>query len=186
MDTRDINEEFDLSSVIDDTEEIIDIPLDNINEESRNDSMSIIHYLIDEKYSKEFLNEHSDLKKNVELEKDALRNLLKLKKSNEVIHDVLLKSIGKKSDNASLYMALTRMQATQLSIQKQIDEKIEEMKKLLKNYQNELNFEMERVDEQEQSDNNVTVVRGTRDFIKQMKNSEENKQLSFDNLKENN
>ena len=59
------------------------------------------------------------------------------------------------------------------------------MKKLLKNYQNELNFEMERVDEQEQSDNNVTVVRGTRDFIKQMKNSEENKQLSFDNLKEN-
>ena len=78
------------------------------------------------------------------------------------------------------------MQATQLSIQKQIDEKIEEMKKLLKNYQNELNFEMERVDEQEQSDSNVTVVRGTRDFIKQMKNSEENKQLSFDNLKENN
>ena len=63
MDTKDINEEFDLSSVIDDTEEIIDIPLDNINEESRNDSMSIIHYLIDEKYSKEFLNEHSDLKK---------------------------------------------------------------------------------------------------------------------------
>lgn len=184
--TKDINnDDFDLSSVIDDTEEIIDIPLDNINEEARKDSMSIIHYLIDEKYTKEFLDEHPDLKKNVEMEKEGLRNLIKMKKSNEVVHDILMKAIGKKADNASLYMSLSRMEATNLSIQKQIDEKIEAMKKLLKNYQAELNFDLEQAAEENPiEDDNVTVVRGTRDFIKQMKKVEDTKQLSFDNLME--
>lgn len=180
--TKDINDEFDLSSVIDDTEEIIDIPLDNISEEAKNDSMSIIHYLINEKYSKEFLDEHPDLKKNVELEKDGLRNLLKMKKSNEVVHDILMKAIGKKSDNASLYMSLSKIDSTNLSIQKQIDEKVESMKKLLKNYQSELTFENEEMEEMSPTDENVTVVRGTRDFIKQMKNTTEGQQLSFDHL----
>lgn len=162
--------EMNINELIDDTDGVVDIPLDVIDTESKNESMSIIHNLISDKYDAKFLDEHPDLKKNIEVEKEGLRKLLKMAKSNETLHDVLVGAIGANANNASLYASLAKMQTTILSIQKQIDEKVENIKKLLKNYQIELNFDMPN--EISPMEDMTNVTRGTKDFIKMMQQEE--------------
>lgn len=161
--------EEDINGLIDDTDGVVDIPLDIIDVESKNEANSIIQYLVNDKGAGLF-EAHPDLKKYIDIEMEGLRTLIKMKRSNEAIHDVLIGAIGSNARNASLYRALTGMQSTILSIQKQMDDKVDNIKKLIKNYQMELELEFDDEDEEsgdEQTDTMIT--RGTRDFIKQMK-----------------
>lgn len=161
------DDNFDTSSLVDDTEGIVDIPMDVIKVDAENESRDIVSTLLAQKYSIEFLKEHPDFKKSMDVAKESLRTLLKMKKSNEAVHDVLIDAIGAHSDNASLYAALSRMQSTILTIQKQIDDKVNEIKKLFTEYQLELNFGDENETE-ESSQESSNITRGTKDFIKQM------------------
>jgi len=174
----------DIMDLVDDTDGIVDIPLDVINTESVNEADSIIYHLIREKYGKDYLTLHPDLKKYVDVETEGLRNLIKMRKSNETLHDILIRAIGGNSNNASLYMALSRMQGANLSIQKQIDEKMDSIRKLIKNYQAELDLDLDREDDDEEpgDETDITITRGTRDFIRQIKQEEANKQLQMDEL----
>lgn len=81
-------------------------------------------------------------------------------------------------------MALSRMQGANLSIQKQIDEKMDSIRKLIKNYQAELDLDLDREDDDEEpgDETDITITRGTRDFIRQIKQEEANKQLQMDEL----
>lgn len=167
-------DEFDPSSLVDDTEGVIDIPLDIIRTESDNESKSIMHNLINSKFSTEFLEEHPDLKKQVEIEKGALKRLLHMMKTNEQLHDILIGAIGANFSNASLYMSLTKLEATQLSVQKQIDEKIVAIKTLFKNYQYELDLhvEQQKHEGEEGEVENIEIARGTKSFISSLREQE--------------
>ena len=69
--------------------------------------------------------------------------LIKMRKSDERTHDILLKSIAKNSSNASLYRALTEIQKTTLSITKQMNDIINGLNGLLKNYKLEIQWKDE-------------------------------------------
>lgn len=86
--------------------------------------------------------------------------------TNEIIHDNLAKAISHNPNNASLYMALTKLQSNIMSIQTQINEVMEGFNKMCKSYQTEINFEPETNSEEQENTSNVH--RGRKSFITEM------------------
>jgi hypothetical protein len=91
-----------------------------------------------------------------------------MRKADEVTHDSIIAAISKKSENASLYRALTDIQRTMLNISKQIDDKVSGINNLIKNIQLEFNFEKKKENEEEEEELNKHF-RGSKDFIKKMR-----------------
>ena len=90
-----------------------------------------------------------------------------MRKSDERVHDLCLRSIGMNTNNASLYAALARIQSSMLNIQKQMDETVRNINSLLKNVQLELNFD-NQPQQQNVDKTNTTATRGSKDFIEMM------------------
>lgn len=156
-------DDFPTNDIID-AEELVDIDIDGISEESNKDALELISNIEKYYYNDEFMKNNPKLKKRIDSELESLRILLKMRKSDEVTHDVLIKAISKNSSNASLYRSLTEIQKTIISITTKIGEIITDLNNLLKNYQLELNFkEEESGDDPGQTIKNAT--RGTKDFI---------------------
>lgn len=163
-------------------EEIVFIDTDNIASESKCDAYNMVEDLVVVYGDKKFMEEHPDYKKRLDIELENLRTLIKMKKSDEIVHDILVKSIGKNTTNASLYTALNKIQTGMLSIQKQMDETIKTLNNLLKNYQFELplNQEEQEEKEQEEQEKKSLVSRGNKEFImKQLREKEEKQQTEL-------
>lgn len=146
---------------------VVEIPIDEINEKANQDAIDLIENLRDLYADKEFLDSNPGFKKRLDTEVDNLRILLKMRKADEVTHDSIITAISRKSDNASLYRALTDIQRTMLNVSKQIDDKVSGINNLIKNIQLEFNF-----NKKEQEDDEVDLsrhYRGSKDFIKDMK-----------------
>jgi hypothetical protein len=113
------------------------------------------------------------LKERLDIELESLRVLIKMRKSDEITHDLCLRSIGLNTNNASLYKSLTSIQSSMLSIQKQMDETIKNINALLKNVQLELNFDAKNEEEitQISPQTNQNTTRGTKSFIEMMNKS---------------
>lgn len=142
----------------------VDIPIDDINEEALDTAAEMIENLRDLYADQELLDNNPGFKKRLETEVDNLRVLLKMRKADEVTHDSIIAAISRKSDNASLYRALTDIQRTMLNISKQIDDKVSGINNLIKNIQLEFNF-----DKKEDEETDSKHFRGSKDFIKSMK-----------------
>ena len=147
-------------------DEIVYIDVDNISSEAKCDAYNMVENLMLVYGNQKFMDEHPDYKKRIDIELENLRTLIKMKRSDEIVHDVLIKAIGKNATNASLYTALNKMQSSILSIQKQMDDTIKNLNNLLKNYQFELPLKMEE-EEQEKTDEQPkgVVSRGNKEFI---------------------
>ena len=100
-----------------------------------------------------------------------------MRRSDETTHDILLGAIAKNSSNASLYRALTETQKTILSITTKINDIVNGLNGLLKNYQLEIQWKEETVTTEEPSEEQEEEVRdihkGTKSFIEQMNREEE-------------
>lgn len=112
---------------------------------------------------------------------ESLRMLLKMRAADEVTHDVLIKAIAANSGNASLYSSLTKVQATILQITTKIENIVNNLTTMIKNYQLELNFKYENEMNKESDESTPTTIedsptthRGTKSFIQQMQNIDEN------------
>jgi hypothetical protein len=92
-----------------------------------------------------------------------------MRKSDEIAHDLCLRSIGLNTNNASLYKSLTSIQSSLLSIQKQMDDTVKNINSLLKNVQLELNFDNQENTTQQNTEISVDATRGSKKFIEQMK-----------------
>ena len=125
---------------VDDMEDMYEIDTEHIGGEANMLAASNVQNLLRLYNNKEFTDEHPDFKRRIDTEIESLRTLYKMKKINEVVHDHLVGSIAKHPGNASLYMALDRMQGKILSIDKQIREQIAGFNKIITGYQMELNF----------------------------------------------
>jgi hypothetical protein len=112
-------------------------------------------------------------KKRVENDIESLRVLIKMRKTDEEAHDILIKAIAGNSSNASLYRSLSEMQKTIISITTKINEIVVGLNNMMKGYQLELNFEEENKSEESQPDMSNKTTRGTKEFIEQMKSIEE-------------
>ena len=94
-----------------------------------------------------------------------------MRKSDEITHDILVKSIGQNPGNASLYRSLSDVQRTMLNIQNKIDETIKSLNTFMKGYQMEINFSQQNTnnEQEEQTIDNLTT-KGSKSFIEQLKN----------------
>lgn len=151
--------------------QLVDIDLDGINEESKQDAFILVENLSKLYCNEEFIKNNPSFKKRVDAELESLRVLIKMRKTDEVAHDLIIKAITGNSSNASLYRSLSEIQKTILSITTKMGEIISGLNALLKNYQLELNFENEEnlVEGQEEG-GMMATHRGSKEFIESMIN----------------
>ena len=160
-----------LGDVIDNLgEEVIHIDTDEIDKDADSYAHDLIKTVAGAYYDEDFLNENPSLAKRIKSSIDALRLLMKMRKSSETIHDLAVKAVGGNSGNASLYRAVTDTQKSVIAIQTKIDEEMDRLNNLLKNYQMEFEFKEGDGDssEDDDSDDDLTT-RGSKEFIEKMK-----------------
>lgn len=157
----DLDTDFDI-----DGEDLINIDIDSINELSQSSASKLIENLTRVYYDGDFLKRNPALKNRIDAELEALRLHIKMRKTNEEVHDILLKSISANSSNASLYRSLTDVQKTIINITQQITEIINGLNNMMKGYQLEFDFN------KEEKEDDKDIHMGTKDFINQMKKKE--------------
>ena len=157
--------------------QLIDIDMDGIDMESKEDAALLIENLSKFYYNENFMKEHPAFKKRVDADLESLRILIKMRKTDEVAHDLLIKAISGNSGNASLYKSLTEVQKTIISITTKMGDIITGLNSLMKGYQLELNFDTpENNDDEDEGDENNTgknTWRGSKDFINDMNSDDE-------------
>lgn len=161
----------DLNDVLE-LEEVENIDMGEIDESSKIDANKIISSAVELYANKEFMENNPKLKQRIETELESLRILLKMRKADEITHDILIKAIAQKPSNASLYRSMTEVQKTILSITSDISKTLSGLENMVKHYQTELIFEEHNdPDDSEDSnsaeDNNM-VHRGSKEFIQQI------------------
>jgi hypothetical protein len=164
---------------------LIEIDLDGIDKESQDSARDLVENLSRFYYDEEFLANNPTFKKRVDTDLESLRVLIKMRKTDEVAHDVLIKAIQGNSGNASLYRAMTEIQKTILSITTKMNEVITSLNNMMKGYQLELNFEKEEEETNEAMNNPLegsSINRGAKDFIRRMEEAQE--QLLFEEQQE--
>ena len=154
--------------------EIVNIDTDEIESLATKEADNMYDELRAMYFDEEFMKNHPVLAKRIRQEVYSLYVLLKMRKSDEIIHDLNIKSIASNPNNASLYRSLKDIQASMLSIQSKIDDKIKDITGLLKEKQLELNYseENENPPQSMESQSNNTY-RGSKTFIEDMKKAEE-------------
>lgn len=159
---------------VDDLEDVYEVDLDVISQDANTLAASNVQNLLRLYNNREFAEEHPDFKRRIDTEIESLRKLYKMAKVNEEVHDHLVHSISRNPGNASLYMALDRIQGKMLSVDKQIRDQIANFNKIITGYQMELNFA--RDNELNSSDSNASelddgsvLARGGKAFVEQMK-----------------
>jgi len=157
-----------------DPEQIINIDIDEIDVKSKDEALKLITDISRFYYDKKFMDEHPAFKKRIDADLESIRINLKMRKADEIAHDILLKNIGNNPGNASLYRSLSEMQRTILNITSKIEETVQRLNTMMKAYQTEINFDAvapgENGDgEQPANPENVSNVhRGSKAFIEDM------------------
>ena len=148
-----------------------EIDMDEINSESEKIAIEMVSNLSKIYFNEDFMEENPGLKKRIESFIESMRILIKMRKSSERTHDILVKAIPSQPTNASLYRSQAQIESSLLSIQKQMDETVASMTNFLRGYQLELNFKSE--DENKETDTIPSVEkdihRGSKSFIQQMR-----------------
>lgn len=162
--------ENELDGIID-GEEIIHIDIDCIDKDSIDDARLMVENLSKFYYDEEFMSNNPTLKKRIDSELESMRLLIKMRRSDERTHDIILSAIAKNSSNASLYRALTETQKTILSITTKINDIVNGLNNLLKNYQLEIQWKDEVKVEDNDDDSSEElkdIHKGSKSFIAQM------------------
>ena len=151
--------------------ESVYIDMDEIDRNARNDSMSMLKDLSKIYGNKKFMAEHPEYKNRLDLELESIRVLLKMRRSDEISHDILVKQIGLTPNVASMYSALQKLQTSMVNIENKLDEKIRIVNGLLKNYQMELPFDQQEEENSSEGQSEQSAAgryRGTKAFIVEM------------------
>lgn len=165
---QEIFEETSLDGVIDGME-LVDIDMEGIDKESLDDAMALVDNLSKLYCNEEFMKNNPNFKKRVDAELESLRVLIKMRKTDEVAHDLIIKAIAGNSGNASLYKSLAEIQKTILSITTKMGDIITGLNNLLKGYQLEMNFEEQEQPETDQEQPKLkNTYRGSKEFIERM------------------
>lgn len=161
--------------------EIVNIDLESIEEKSVSRAQEMVEDLANFYYDEEFLKENPNFKRQVEIYKEDLRLLLKMKDADEKLQDILIKSISQNPSNASLFMANTKIQTQISNLITKINETSSKLTNMMKGYQLELNFKYEQEAARKSVDDNEpqsietmsTTTRGAKEFIQKMEAVEE-------------
>ena len=161
----------DAGITIDPSEFAEEIDVQEIEKVAKEESFAMCKNLRDIYFDEEFMKKNPKLKERLDIELESLRVLIKMRKSDEIVHDLCLKSVGMNPNNGSLYKSLTGIQKSMLNIQIQMDTTVRNINSLLKNVQLEFDFEKQQAQEnQPQSEvpSDPSITRGSKRFIEQM------------------
>ena len=159
---------------MDNADELLGIPvltidLEEVNNSALSRSTDIIEHLSGYYINKKYIAEHPYIKIKIIQEIDNIRRLLKMLTINEKAQDSLIQSITCNFGKSALYTALTSLQSSTLSIQKQLNESVDTIETIFRKMQDECQESFESKDKEELSDGSI-VTRGTRDFLKDLMN----------------
>lgn len=167
----DLFNDIDITDNIDGMQ-LVDIDLEGIDQSSKEDAITLIENLSRFYYDKDFMQRNPNFKKRVDADLESLRILIKMRKSDEIAHDLLVKAIAGNSGNASLYKSLSEIQKTIISITSKMGDIIDGLNNLMKGYQLEMNFDDPEPIETEDAIESVgDTFKGSKDFIKKMNES---------------
>ena len=152
------------------------IDLDEVNNEALDRSKDIIEHLSGYYIDARYIQEHPYIKNKIMQEIDNIRRLLKMLSINEKAQDKLIQTITIFSSKSALYSSLTSLQSVILSIQKQLDESVNNVEEIFKKMQDECKESFDSKDKEQLEDGSI-VARGTRDFLRELSEKLNNKKL---------
>lgn len=123
-------------------------------------------YYFDQKY----IDNHPYVTSKISQEIDNIRRLLKMLQVNEKAQDTLISSITMNSARGTLYSSLTSLQNSMLQMQAQLNSLTANLENIFKEMQENCDKTFQEKEKEESEDGSM-VVRGSRDFIKQIENS---------------
>ena len=126
-------------------------------------------YYFDQKY----IDQHPYITSKIMQEIDNIRRLLKMLSVNEKAQDTLILSITSNAAKGSLYTSLTSLQNSMLSMQSQLNSLTANLENIFKEMQENCDKTFQEKDK-EQSEDGTKIVRGSRDFIKEIQRSLQN------------
>lgn len=150
--------------------QVMDIDLDDIGNSASESAKSLLKNISELYFDTEFLKNHPNFKSRIDSELETFKILYKMRRSDEIVQDTLIKAISTNTKNASLYKSLSDIQRTIISITAKMEESTAELEKLMKEYQITSNTDESeiQVEENNNESNDSMMSRGTRDFIKRM------------------
>ena len=153
------------------------IDLDEVNKEAQNMARLITERLSGYYFDEDVINSHPYIPTKIMTEMNNIRRLLKMLSINEKAQDALIQSIAINAGKGSLYMSLTSLQNSMLNIQKQLNDMTAAIEEIFRNMQEESEKNFVEKDKESDSDGSM-IVRGSREFIKELSARLNGKQIS--------
>ena len=185
-DTKDILQDFiDNSPDVLENDEQLETPLiidlDEVNKEAQNMARLITERLSGYYFDEDVIKNHPYIPTKIMTEMNNIRRLLKMLSINEKAQDALIQSITINSGKGSLYMSLTSLQNSMLNIQKQLNDMTAAIEEIFRSMQEESEKNFAEKDKESDSDGSM-IVRGSREFIKELRARLNGKQISTNEI----
>lgn len=153
------------------------IDLDEVNKEAQNMARLITERLSGYYFDEDVIKNHPYIPTKIMTEMNNIRRLLKMLSINEKAQDALIQSITINAGKGSLYMSLTSLQNSMLNIQKQLNDMTAAIEEIFRSMQEESEKNFAEKDKELDSDGSM-IVRGSREFIKELNARLNGKQIS--------
>ena len=158
-----------------DTDDVLETPIlvidmDDLDKRTLARATDITNKLAAYYFDQRYIDNHPYVTSKITQEIDNIRRLLKMLSVNEKAQDTLILSIASTASKGTLYTSLTSLQNSMLSMQSQLNTLTANLENIFKEMQENCDKTFQEKDK-EQSEDGSMVVRGSRDFIKQIEQS---------------
>lgn len=158
-----------------DTDDVLETPIlvidmDDLDKRTLARATDITNKLAAYYFDQRYIDNHPYVTSKITQEIDNIRRLLKMLSVNEKAQDTLILSITSNAAKGTLYTSLTSLQNSMLSMQSQLNTLTANLENIFKEMQENCDKTFQEKDK-EQSEDGSMVVRGSRDFIKQIEQS---------------
>jgi hypothetical protein len=158
-----------------DTDEALQTPMliidmDELDKKTLERATLIINKLAAYYFDQRYIDNHPYVTSKITQEIDNIRRLLKMLSVNEKAQDTLIMSIAGNMAKGTLYSSLTSLQNSMLQMQSQLNSLTSNLENIFKEMQDNCDKTFQEK-EKETSEDGSMVVRGSRDFIKEITNS---------------
>ena len=158
-----------------DTDEALQTPMliidmDEVDKRTLERATDITNKLAAYYFDQKYIDNHPYVTSKITQEIDNIRRLLKMLSVNEKAQDTLIMSITGNSAKGTLYSSLTSLQNSMLQMQAQLNSLTANLENIFKEMQENCDKTFQEKEKEESEDGSM-VVRGSRDFIKQIENS---------------
>ena len=158
-----------------DTDDVLETPIlvidmDDLDKRTLARATDITNKLAAYYFDQRYIDNHPYVTSKITQEIDNIRRLSKMLSVNEKAQDTLILSIASNASKGTLYTSLTSLQNSMLSMQSQLNTLTANLENIFKEMQENCDKTFQEK-EKEQSEDGSMVVRGSRDFIKQIEQS---------------